>query len=500
MKLTIGATTDPGRRPNNEDHYKIVDAERLGSRADAVLIVADGMGGRNFGEHASKAAVDVVTRLLEDRFAPDSLVISDPAHAIVAALREANDVVYALSQRDEESEGMGTTCVVAVIMNGRIYVGHAGDSRAYVIHRGRLEQLTDDHSYVAEQVRAGNLTEENARKSKMRNVITRAVGIEPTIESEVADYPVEGIDAILLCTDGLTNMLQDSEIERVLLTSVTAQACADRLIRMAKSRGGSDNITAVTAHFGDGPILTETTTPDQTPNGQVKNNAPADTPTNRASVRALSLLGVLVLLLLCSTAYLGQQLTGAGYVWQTAPPFIVKAPPPPPPPRPAVKDLSRVTYKAPVTVCPLELGPEPLVFSEGNRSLIVRGADGSIINLADNGTILYQYPWSHVVAQGSASDDSDGSNRSGNWHLATDPQGNLYVADARADTISKYRSTGELVGVISAAQGRNAAGNDLCPDCVDGLQKPEALAVDGDADIYVIDGSTLKFLKAQRVK
>jgi PPM family protein phosphatase len=497
MKLTIGAATDSGRRPKNEDSYKIVDVHHLGMQAEALLIVADGMGGKNFGEEASKTAVDAVTSQLQDKLSGGSLTGNEPVQALNAALREANNVVYALSQRDEESDGMGTTCVIALIVNSRLYVGHAGDSRAYVIHRGRLEQVTDDHSYVAEQVRAGLITEDGARKSKFRNVITRAVGIEPTIEPEVADFPIEGIDAILLCTDGLTNMVQDPEIERVLLTSMTAQACGDRLVRMAKSRGGSDNITAVTALFGDGPIVDESSL--EQADGDQENAGVADAkPVQSGGVRNVAFMSLLVLALLlaCSTVYLGMNMARAGYAWRAVPPFIVKPLPPAPSQRSPVKDLSRVTYKAPVTLCPLAVSPEPILFSQGNKSLIVRDLDGGIIGLGNDGTILYQYPWSHLVTSVTGSDSSDGLIASpANWHFATDPQG-----DARAHTIAKYRSTGEFVGVIKAVRNSNPEQDDLCPACGEGLRDPEALAVDGDGNIYVVDGTTLKFLKAQRMK
>ncbi len=182
MNVTAGAKTDPGQRPNNEDRYAIVDTRRRALRADGVLIIADGMGGRSFGEQAAATAVETVEETLAemlDSRQEGEVVIGD---ALASALRKANARVYEMARADEDRKGMGTTCVAAVIEGEMLYVAHAGDSRAYLLRDGELTQLTDDHSYVAEQVRAGAITEEGARKSRFRNIITRAVGIDPALD------------------------------------------------------------------------------------------------------------------------------------------------------------------------------------------------------------------------------------------------------------------------------------------------------------------------------
>ena len=144
---------------------------------------------------------------------------------------------------------MGTTCVAAVVQGETLSVAHAGDSRAYLLRDGALERLTDDHSYVAEQVRAGAISEESAQRSRFRNVITRAVGIEPTITPDVSQRPVLPGDTLLLCTDGLTNMVPEDQIARTLQQAPSPQAAAERLIQLANRNGGKDNITAVVARL-----------------------------------------------------------------------------------------------------------------------------------------------------------------------------------------------------------------------------------------------------------
>ena len=192
--LTAHGLSDPGPvRRNNEDNFASDDQLRL-------FIVADGMGGHSAGEVASRLAVDVIVgfvrRSQEDAdlswpygIAPD---LSYEGNCLRTAIHLANRRVFRAAERDDEYTGMGTTVVAALVGDHRLSVGHAGDSRAYLIRDGSLEQVTDDHSYVAEQVRAGVISEEGARKSRFRNVITRAVGIEPTITPDVVAFSTLG--------------------------------------------------------------------------------------------------------------------------------------------------------------------------------------------------------------------------------------------------------------------------------------------------------------------
>lgn len=476
MNLFLGATTDSGKRANNEDFHSASTGEDLGIAVDALLVVADGMGGRNFGEHASETAVDVVKATLVEQLRLDEVDHAKIKAAIQLALQTANDNVYELSQRDSESEGMGTTCVVAVIAQGRLHLGHAGDSRAYVVHHGRLELLTDDHSFVAEQVRAGILTEENARKSKFRNVITRAVGIEPTIAPDIAEYPAEEIDAVLLCSDGLTNMVSDKNIQKVILTAATPQIAADKLVRMAKTAGGSDNITAVVARLADGPIVEPSTTEDDEPDEMpvaVDSALDAGPQPSRAPLTVISILFALVLLF---SLYAGSQLLHDGYNFQATPPFVVKPPAPKPPPP---LDLTTVNYAAPRKLYPYPVLPEPLALSTASKSITVMSATGDIVRLSMDGAALYKFPQPGKTVYATGFRPVDAVHAPAPYHYATDSQGDVYMADAAARIIYKIRPSGEPVASVAV-----------------GLTKPESIAIDDIGNIYVIDGTALKIIPA----
>ncbi|MGO8671636.1 MAG: protein phosphatase 2C domain-containing protein [Capsulimonadaceae bacterium] len=499
MKLTIGATTDCGRRSSNQDAYAVIDVATLGLRADAILIIADGMGGRNFGDQASLTAVEVVSEVLGEQLgphAPGSLNINS---AIAEALVRANETVYELSRRDPESEGMGTTCVVAIVADGRLHVGHAGDSRAYVIYNQHLEQITDDHSFVAEQVRAGVISEESARKSRFRNVITRAVGIDATLIPEVSEYPTEGVGAVLLCTDGLSNVVKPVDIERALLTQ-SAQPAADKLVKLAKQGGGTDNITAVVLRLGEGPVVTD---PAQLQEDGLEDGDGTGGPRISAlpGNTVTSIVAVLVFVLIILVAYLGGVLRQDGYVLKGSPPFIVKPTAQPVP----VRDLSHLHYSAPTMFYPNPVRPDILLYSTGTTSLTAMALkeDDLICLDAADGTTLYQYPWSHFIGPArTAADDAKVSESlapdrqtPANFHMTTDSQGNFYIANASAGTIVKFRSTGEKIGVIKSTADRQGIDN-LCPQCGTNLLHPEALAVNETGDIYVIDGTTIKILRA----
>lgn len=252
MNLSVGAKTDPGRRANNEDQLAVVDVRRHRLRADGVLVIADGMGGRNFGERAAGAAVETVQDTLIEMLDADRAETVNVSDALDSALRKANARVYEVAGQTAESRGMGTTCVAAVVEGDRLFLAHAGDSRAYLLRGQHLVRLTDDHSYVAEQVRAGTLSEESARHSRFRNVITRAIGIEPTITPDLSEHDIQSGDWVLLCTDGLSNMVADPEIVQTLLAASSAQDAADRLVLIASRNGGRDNITAIAAHVEAG--------------------------------------------------------------------------------------------------------------------------------------------------------------------------------------------------------------------------------------------------------
>ena len=246
MRTLSAGASDPGRnRPNNEDSFLA-----LGNQG--FFAVADGVGGRAGGEVASSIAMDTVREALPDLLGakdrtPPAGMAPDGSHAS-GALRQAvslaNRRVRETVERTPELAGMGTTVTALLLLRGRAVIAHAGDSRAYLLRKGTLRQLTEDHSFVAEQVKAGVITPEQARLSAYRHVITRALGVQDDIAPEMRELEAEAGDLFLLCTDGLTEMVSDREIAKVLGSVQPGQAVRD-LIDAANAAGGVDNITAV---------------------------------------------------------------------------------------------------------------------------------------------------------------------------------------------------------------------------------------------------------------
>ncbi len=245
-KLSSAGTTDTGRkRSNNEDSFLALEDLRL-------FVVADGVGGQEGGEVASSIAVETFREVLPDLLG--SRERTPPSESAGAAGRElsalrsavslANGNVLVEMQERPELISMGTTLTVLLFSDVRAYIAHVGDSRAYLLRSGKLLQLTNDHSLVAEQVRAGALTPQQARLSPFRHVITRALGTADAVEPDLREQDILKDDVFLLCSDGLTEMVDDRTIEAVLSASMPNEAVR-KLIAAANEAGGEDNITAV---------------------------------------------------------------------------------------------------------------------------------------------------------------------------------------------------------------------------------------------------------------
>lgn len=219
-------------RSDNEDAFLV---------APPLFAVADGLGGHQAGEIASSIAIDT---LLEN--APR---MAD-AKALGRAIRRANAAVIEAAEVGRGRTGMGTTLTAAMLDGTRISLAHVGDSRAYLLHLGRLEQITQDHSMVADLVRSGQITAEEGRVHPNRSVITRALGSDPNMLADAFDVQAAEGDRLLLATDGLTGMVDDAEISRVLASEFTPQDAVDALIDRALAAGGHDNITAVVVDIG----------------------------------------------------------------------------------------------------------------------------------------------------------------------------------------------------------------------------------------------------------
>jgi len=215
------------RRRHNEDAYVCTPP---------LFAIADGMGGARAGEVASGLAAAAVKSAEGG---------GSPSERVVALIQEANRRIYQRSLEDAQVSGMGTTMTVAIVEGSTVTFGHVGDSRAYTLRDGVLEQLTDDHSLVAELVRGGKLSPEEAEHHPRRSVITRALGTDPDVD--VDTFVVEALpgDVFLLCSDGLTDMVSDEAIERALTEGPDLRAAAEELVRLANKAGGEDNITVV---------------------------------------------------------------------------------------------------------------------------------------------------------------------------------------------------------------------------------------------------------------
>lgn len=221
--------TDTGRqRHANEDSY---------FARSPVFAVADGMGGAQAGEVASRIAAGA--------FESGADADAPPESQLEAIALNANREIHDLAQRDSTTAGMGTTLTAAMVAGDEVALGHVGDSRAYVLRDGRLKRLTKDHSLVEELRRQGRLTEEEAEEHPQRSIITRALGPEPDVNVDTMTFPAKAGDVFLLCSDGLTTMVSDEEISRILSEARTLRSAVNKLIDAANSGGGRDNITAV---------------------------------------------------------------------------------------------------------------------------------------------------------------------------------------------------------------------------------------------------------------
>jgi len=247
LRIQAGARTDLGRvRKNNEDCYEIEPALNL-------YVLSDGMGGQAHGEVASKLAVQTIVTHCQQAensratpvFGEPQPDVSERTNRLASAIHLANRKVFEAAAANAEQKGMGATIVAAWIEGQRLSLAHVGDSRAYLLRAGSLDQLTADHSLVAEKVRVGILTPQEADASELQSVLTRAVGTNATIQVDADEQMLLAGDSLLLCSDGLTRMVTDPEIASTLLTSTSAQEAADRLVELANENGGLDNVSVI---------------------------------------------------------------------------------------------------------------------------------------------------------------------------------------------------------------------------------------------------------------
>jgi serine/threonine protein phosphatase PrpC len=247
LRIEAGARTDLGRvRKNNEDCYEVQPTLNL-------YVLSDGMGGEAHGEVASALAVQTIMTHCQQAenshstptFGEPQPDVSERTNRLASAIHLANRKVFEMASANEGHKGMGATIVAAWIEGQKLSLAHVGDSRAYLLRAGSLDQLTADHSLVAEKVRIGILTPQEADASELQSVLTRAVGTKEDVEVDADEQMLLVGDSLLLCSDGLSRMVTDPEIASTLLTSTSAQNAADRLVDLANENGGVDNISVI---------------------------------------------------------------------------------------------------------------------------------------------------------------------------------------------------------------------------------------------------------------
>ena len=248
-KLTFVGKTDTGRvREHNED--------TIASDVDVgLLVLADGMGGYNAGEVASGIAVKTITNLVREGLAREDLASIDrstgltrPSIVLRDAITRANKIIYQTARSQAECEGMGTTVVAALFYDNRISIAHVGDSRLYRQRGSEISQVTMDHSLLQELVDRGFYSPEEAQRAANKNYVTRALGVEPQVEVEVQEHPVDKGDIFILCSDGLSDMVEDEDIRLTISTfGANLDTVAKQLIQLANENGGRDNVSVVLA-------------------------------------------------------------------------------------------------------------------------------------------------------------------------------------------------------------------------------------------------------------
>lgn len=235
--ISYGITDVGIKRKVNQDTVYFSDT-RIGNLPN-LYIVADGMGGELAGDYASAKCVETVVDCIMN------CREYEPVRIIEQAIQSANQIIYTEAKTDPDKAGMGTTLVIATVIEGHLYVANVGDSRLYVATPKKLLQITKDHSVVAELVRTGELDADVARTDNRKNMITRAVGAEKRVSPDYFDVILKGGERILLCSDGLTNMVEDEEIYSIVTADGSPEARARKLIRLANSNGGKDNISVI---------------------------------------------------------------------------------------------------------------------------------------------------------------------------------------------------------------------------------------------------------------
>lgn len=245
--VRIGAFTDTGKtRKVNEDSFFVSNIND--DPSIVYCIIADGMGGHNAGEVASKIAIEQISDYIQKAYNKD-LSQNQVINVLQHSMNIANRAIYAKALESDDCYGMGTTAVICLVHQDDAFIAHIGDSRAYIIRDNNMYQITTDHSMVEELVSNGTITREQADCHPQKNVITRALGDKSDVKADIYIHTYAKNDIILICTDGLTNMLRDSEILAEMTECEDMQSAVEKLVHLSNDRGGLDNITVVALSF-----------------------------------------------------------------------------------------------------------------------------------------------------------------------------------------------------------------------------------------------------------
>lgn len=232
------AITDIGQKRQLNQDFIYLSETPIGNLPN-VFIVADGMGGHNAGDYASRYAVETVVEEIGSSFE------KNPVRIMGRAIDKANELIRKRAQEDISLNGMGTTMVIATCMGRYLEVANVGDSRLYVVNKGQIEQITQDHSLVEEMVRMGGIDRESARNHPDKNIITRAIGARDYVEADFFNLELQMGDMVLLCSDGLTNMIDDGMIHRIMTNGESLKDRVEELVERANQNGGKDNISVI---------------------------------------------------------------------------------------------------------------------------------------------------------------------------------------------------------------------------------------------------------------
>ncbi|MDQ3986804.1 MAG: Stp1/IreP family PP2C-type Ser/Thr phosphatase [Actinomycetota bacterium] len=295
MNVAVGAKTDVGQiREANEDSYLV---------EGPLFVVADGMGGHIAGDVASSTAVEVIANRSSEASAENP-------QTLAGIVRGANNAIFEKAASDPAFHGMGTTCTLVLLDENRAHIAHVGDSRAYLLREDSLRQVTEDHTLVARMVKEGRLRAEDAERHPQRSIITRALGVDADVEVDLTTLDLKDGDRIMLCSDGLSSMIDNDTIAGVLRSEEDPQSAADSLVDLANRAGGEDNVTVVVIDVTEKPVRRK-------PKPSLPGRADAVTAPRRSPRRAALLLIALAILSGGAYALVSYVLDNSWYVGVT---------------------------------------------------------------------------------------------------------------------------------------------------------------------------------------